>query len=278
MEFILGTAQFIGNYGIANSNTVTNDIATKVLNKAIDLGINTLDTSGAYGNAHKIIGQNKHKFKIQTKIKELINLEMQFNSIQTDLRSQIIDVVYLHDSKMAHASVSELMPLLNLRGSRYTHLGISVYTLEEYRKALNLGVFQFIQIPINLLDRKFNQNERKLASKKDVKLIARSVLLQGLLAAIKSDLPISLSSLKNPLSELSSIASENSLTLRELALKWALSLEDLDGLVLGVDNPDQLVELFKIFNSGKLSPILSKNIENVKIPDSNILDPRNWIF
>ena len=278
MEFILGTAQYSGNYGIANSNRVTNKIATNVLNKAIELGINTIDTSAAYGNAHKIIGQNKHKFKIQTKIKELINLEMQFNSIQTDLRSQIIDVVYLHDSKMAHASVSELMPLLNLRGSRYTHLGISVYTLEEYRKALNLGVFQFIQIPINILDRKFNQNERKFASKKDVKLIARSVLLQGLLAAIKSDLPISLSSLKNPLTDLSSIASENSLTLRELALKWALSLEDLDGLVLGVDNPDQLVELFKIFNSGKLSPILLKNIENVKIPDSNILDPRNWIF
>ena len=278
MEFILGTAQFSGNYGIANSNRVTNKIATNVLNKAIELGINTIDTSAAYGNAHKIIGQNKHKFKIQTKIKELINLEMQFNSIQTDLRSQIIDVVYLHDSKLAHASVSELMPLLNLRGSRYTHLGISVYTLEEYRKALNLGVFQFIQIPINILDRKFNQNERKFASKKDVKLIARSVLLQGLLAAIKSDLPISLSSLKNPLSDLSSIASENSLTLRELALKWALSLGGLDGLVLGVDNPDQLVELFKIFNSGKLSPILSKNIENVKIPDSNILDPRNWFF
>ena len=278
MEFILGTAQFSGNYGIANSNRVTNKIATNVLNKAIELGINTIDTSAAYGNAHKIIGQNKHKFKIHTKIKELTNLEMQFNSIQADLRSQIIDVVYLHDSKMAYASVSEFMPLLSFRGSRYTHLGISVYTLEEYRKALNLGVFQFIQIPINILDRKFNQNERKFASKKDVKLIARSVLLQGLLAAIKSDLPISLSSLKNPLTDLSSIASENSLTLRELALKWALSLEDLDGLVLGVDNPDQLVELFKIFNSGKLSPILLKNIENVKIPDSNILDPRNWIF
>jgi aryl-alcohol dehydrogenase-like predicted oxidoreductase len=179
---------------------------------------------------------------------------------------------------MAHASVSELIPLLKFRGSRYTHLGISVYTLEEYRKALKLGVFQFIQIPVNILDRKFNQNERKLASKKDVKLIARSVLLQGLLAAIKFDLPISLSSLKNPLSDLSSIASGGSLTLRELALKWALSLEDLDGLVLGVDNPDQLVELFNIFNSGKLSPIILKNIEKVEISDSNNLDPRNWTF
>ena len=104
------------------------------------------------------------------------------------------------------------------------------------------------------------------------------MLLQGLLAAIKFDLPISLSSLKNPLSDLSSIASEESLTLRELAIKWALSLEGLDGLVLGVDNPVQLVELFNIFNSGKLSPIISKNIEKIEISDSNILDPRNWIF
>jgi hypothetical protein len=36
MEFILGTAQFSGNYGIANSNTVTNDIATNILNKALE--------------------------------------------------------------------------------------------------------------------------------------------------------------------------------------------------------------------------------------------------
>jgi aryl-alcohol dehydrogenase-like predicted oxidoreductase len=179
---------------------------------------------------------------------------------------------------MAYAPISELMPLLNLKGSRYTHLGISVYTLEEYRKSLNLGVFQFIQIPLNLLDRKFNQNERKLASKKGVKLIARSVLLQGLLAAIEFDLPIFLSRLKKPLSDLSSIASGDSLTLRELAIKWALSLENLDGLILGVDNTDQLVELFNIFNSEKLSPAILKRIENIEILDSNILDPRYWIF
>jgi aryl-alcohol dehydrogenase-like predicted oxidoreductase len=278
MEFILGTAQFSGNYGIANSNTVTNDIATNILNKALELGISTLDTSIAYGNAHKIIGQNKFKFKIHTKIKELTNLELQFNTIQKDLNSNVIDVVYLHDPKMAYAPISELMPLLNLKGSRYTHLGISVYTLEEYRKSLNLGVFQFIQIPLNLLDRKFNQNERKLASKKGVKLIARSVLLQGLLAAIEFDLPIFLSRLKKPLSDLSSIASGDSLTLRELAIKWALSLENLDGLILGVDNTDQLVELFNIFNSEKLSPAILKRIENIEILDSNILDPRYWIF
>jgi aryl-alcohol dehydrogenase-like predicted oxidoreductase len=278
MEFILGTAQLSGNYGIANSNSVTNDIAANILNKAIELGISTLDTSGAYGNAHKIIGQNKLKFKIHTKIKELTNLELQFNTIQKDLNSDVIDVVYLHDPKMAYAPISELMPLLNLKGSRYTHLGISVYTLEEYRKSLNLGVFQFIQIPLNVLDRKFNQNERKLASKKGVKLIARSVLLQGLLAAVKIDLPIYLSDLKRPFSDLSSIAAGDSLSIRELAIKWALSLEDLDGMVLGVDNPAQLIELFNIFNSRKLSPVMLKNIENIEISDSNILDPRNWVF
>jgi aryl-alcohol dehydrogenase-like predicted oxidoreductase len=277
MEFILGTAQFSGNYGIANSNTVTNEIATNILNKAIELGISTLDTSSAYGNAHKIIGQNKFKFKIHTKIKEFTNLELQFNAIQKDLNSNIIDVVYLHDPKMAYAPVSELMPLLNLKGSTYTHLGISVYTLEEFRKSLNLGIFQFIQIPLNLLDRRFNQNERKLASKKGVKLIARSVLLQGLLADVKIDLPIYLSDLKRPISDLSLIAAGDSLSIRELAIKWAFSLEDLDGMVLGVDNPDQLIELFKIFNSRKLSPIMLKNVENVEISDSNILDPRNWI-
>jgi aryl-alcohol dehydrogenase-like predicted oxidoreductase len=179
---------------------------------------------------------------------------------------------------MAYASIDELVPLLNLKGSRYGQLGISVYTLEEFRKSLNLGVFQFIQIPLSILDRRFNQYERKLASEKGVKLIARSVLLQGLLGMENIYLPNYLSSLKEPLTDLVSIASKGSLSLRELAIKWTMSLEDLDGIVLGVDNPDQLVELFKIYNSGKLSPTILESIENIEISDSSILDLRNWIF
>ena len=278
MEFILGTAQFSGNYGIVNSNFMTDDLATNVLNKAFELGISTLDTSSTYGNAHQIIGHNKNKFNIHTKIKEITNLEMQFETFQKDLDSNIIDVVYLHDSKMAYATISDLQPLLDLKGNKYTHLGISVYTLEEYRKSLKLGVFQFIQIPLNMLDRKFIQNERKLASKAGVKLIARSILLQGLLAMENIDLPIFLSRLKKPLLDLSSVAAMESLSLRELAIKWALSLEDLTGIVLGVDNPNQLLELSKIFNSRKLSPSTLESIEKIQISDSNILDPRTWVF
>lgn len=278
MEIILGTAQFSGNYGIRNSNPVTNQIASNILNKASELGISTLDTSSAYGNAHQLIGQHQFKFKIHTKIKELANLENQFNLIQKNLNSNIIDVLYLHDSKMAYASISDLMPLLNLKESRNVQLGISVYTLEEYRKSLDLGVFQYVQIPSNILDRRFNQYERKLASAKGVKLIARSVLLQGLLGAENICLPNYLSDLKKPLTDLAYIASEASLSLRELAIKWIMSLEDLDGVVLGVDNPDHLVELIKIYNSGKLSPNILERIENTEILDSSILDPRNWIF
>jgi len=278
MEFILGTAQFSGNYGIVNSNFMTDDLATNILNKAFELGISTLDTSSTYGNAHQIIGHNKNKFNIHTKIKEITNLEMQFETFQKDLDSNIIDVVYLHDSKMAYASISDLQPLLDLKGNKYTHLGISVYTLEEYRKSIKLGVFQFIQIPLNMLDRKFIQNERKLASKAGVKLIARSILLQGLLAMENIDLPIFLSRLKKPLLDLSSVAAMESLSLRELAIKWALSLEDLTGIVLGVDNPNQLLELSKIFNSRKLSPSTLESIEKIQISDSNILDPRTWVF
>ena len=278
MEFILGTAQFSGNYGIVNSNFMTDDLATNILNKAFELGISTLDTSSTYGNAHQIIGHNKNKFNIHTKIKEITNLEMQFETFQKDLDSNIVDVVYLHDSKMAYASISDLQPLLDLKGDKYTHLGISVYTLEEYRKSLKLGVFQFIQIPLNMLDRKFIQNERKLASKAGVKLIARSILLQGLLAMENIDLPIFLSRLKKPLLDLSSVAARESLSLRELAIKWALSLEDLTGIVLGVDNPNQLLEVSKIFNSRKLSPSTLESIEKIQISDSNILDPRTWVF
>ena len=68
-KLILGTVQFGLNYGINNTiGKMSEDKVFELLETAYDLGIRTLDTAEAYGNAHSVISnfhkQSKKRFNI----------------------------------------------------------------------------------------------------------------------------------------------------------------------------------------------------------------------
>ena len=73
-KIILGTVQMGLDYGINNSSgKISLDDSCIIFSKAFELGINTIDTAEAYGNAHQVIGKfhllnPKIKFKVITKI------------------------------------------------------------------------------------------------------------------------------------------------------------------------------------------------------------------
>ena len=57
MNIALGTAQFGFSYGIANTNgKVTNEMAKKILSRAKEANINTLDTAISYGESEQCLG------------------------------------------------------------------------------------------------------------------------------------------------------------------------------------------------------------------------------
>ena len=69
-KVILGSAQFMQGYGIANnpSNYSIQEMH-KVLDYSLKIGIDTIDTAHAYGNTEKILGEyGVDSFKIITKI------------------------------------------------------------------------------------------------------------------------------------------------------------------------------------------------------------------
>ena len=77
-KIILGTAQFLNQYGIANTNQkkISKSIFYKILNLSLNNGISTLDTANSYNNERDIgnfIKANgiEKKIKIITKIPSL---------------------------------------------------------------------------------------------------------------------------------------------------------------------------------------------------------------
>lgn len=277
MQLIIGTAQFDNNYGIIRKNRIDTEIASNILNNAYKLGVKIVDTAFEYKSAHQIIGKNKNSFVVHTKIKNIVNPEDTLNLILSQLNRNTIDLLYIHDSSLINSPVGDFSQILKFQGQKFSKLGISVYTLEEFDKSVKLGIFQVIQIPLNLLDRRFNSQIRSVCKDRGIELIARSIFLQGLLTFSHTNLPHQFSFVKPQFLELERIANEESISLPELALRWILSQIHLDGLIVGIESVQQLEEIIKIAKNGKLREKVLSEIETVEVDNVTLLDPRTWM-
>src|SRR5690606_24418356 len=70
-------------------------------------------------------------------------------------------------------------------------LGVSIQNIEELEKVLDFSLITHIQLPVNLLENRWDQVIRKIIDvrkERKLKIHARSVLLQGLILSKDRDL------------------------------------------------------------------------------------------
>ena len=139
---------------------------TEVLNKALDLGINFVDTADCYGDSEVKIGKAiKHRrdeFYLATKIDQRDGkgarktLERSLRRLQCDT----VDLIQLHDCRsdgydraMAPGGVVEELKKARSEG-KVVELGITVHSsIDVMRRAVESGEFATIMVAYNLLDR-----------------------------------------------------------------------------------------------------------------------------
>ena len=71
-KIILGTANFSNKYGLLNKK-VSNKKVSKILNLAEKAKINSIDTSPAYGESEKMLGEINKDFKISIYFENVIS-------------------------------------------------------------------------------------------------------------------------------------------------------------------------------------------------------------
>ena len=125
------------------------------------------------------------------------------------------------------------------------------------------------------MDKRFlDKNLVNKLKKRSIKIIARSVFLQGLFFKKKEFIFNRFNNIKKKYLELSNIAKKENLTLGQLALIWSLSIKEIDYITFGVDN--------KSFRSNikLLTKKISKNsllqINNIKLENHKIIKPYLW--
>ena len=268
-KIALGTAQFGLNYGIANSKgRVPREEVFNILDLALDKGIDTLDTARAYGEAEKVLGEYPKikRFKVITKFSE--NAEEELNESLQSLKLKKIYGLLAHRAEVFIKDPSLWDEVLKLKiEGLVDKVGFSLYFPWELERLWNLS-FDIVQVPYNILDRRFEPLLPKLKNR-GIEVHVRSAFLQGLLLIDLTELNPFFDDIKPILLELRKLSQNKGTELKDLLLCFVLKNHHVDKVIMGVDSIKQL-EL-------NLAVECSKDIEVPRYDiDEKFLVPFMW--
>lgn len=285
-KLALGTVQFGLDYGI---NNITGQIPPKEIKEILEFaknnGIEFLDTAYLYGNSEKILGEVLREtgddFNIISKLPKCSRSELRkyFNeSLDRLHRAEIYGYMY-HDFNTYLNDKSTLDELLNFKEEgKIKKFGFSLYYPDELEILFHDNLqFDMIQVPYNLLDRRFEQYFKEL-NDRGIIIHTRSVFLQGLFFKDYNLLSGKLVEFRNFLININEFAQNHAIPLENIALGIALNNKLINKIVVGVDNSFQLSELIAIEKKvpGKelyqeINEIISK--ESIS---EELFIPSNW--
>lgn len=281
----LGTVQFGLPYGISNTNgQVSSSEVSKILDLAKSEGISTLDTAIAYGSSEKVLGEHNLKgFDIVTKlpfIPEDVSditgwVEEQMIGSLDRLNTPKINAVLLHrpEQLLSEIGVEIYAALTSLKSRGLTErIGISIYSPDEFLNLSRDFRFDLIQAPFNILDTRLQDaGTFDLLESQKTHLHVRSIFLQGLLLMDKKQRPNNFNQWSRLWTKWEEWLKENNLTPLEACIRHALSIPQIEKVVVGVDSANQLQEIVTAAD-GNLPNIPS----DISCRDEKLLSPHLW--
>lgn len=278
-ELIMGTAQLTTDYGVTRprNSVSTQDEALELLAAAHSLGIRTLDTAPAYGEAESTIGRCERVFNIHTKLESGRDELESIADTLIRLNVGEVDLLYVHDIDAfehdPHITAQRLERCLQ-HGARA--IAVSLYTIEQMEIALSIPSISAIQFPLNVLDRRFSGEVLRRAKNNGCRCIARSAFLQGVLLSSGSDLRPEVAHLQEAVTAFNTTANELGLAPLTAALGWVASHEELDGVIIGISTTEELRQVHAAWIEATSLPADTIQIIADRTPEPDGVDPRKW--
>lgn len=297
-RFAVGANQLGMDYGIDTLGKPSQKESQSILKYAVDIGINVFDTSPDYGDSEEVLGNflncyNKSSICVITKLEcqhydENIwkNKEEILKRIKGDINLSCkklgvskIPIYFVHYAPYAFRDNGIVLDVLT--ESKYEgkigYMGVSIYTVGELKQCIEDDRVEAVHIPFSVLDRRLSMTGLiKSAKDRGLAVFARSAYLQGLLIMEPERIPKHLGEVIRFIEKLKKIAIASGHSLKELCLKYVLSVKGIDSIVVGINSMEQIKENIRVFNSGSLSKETIKAIDRLQLPPDYILDPRKW--
>jgi aryl-alcohol dehydrogenase-like predicted oxidoreductase len=273
---VLGTAQLGGAYGIANRTGVPGaDAVERILATARELGVTHLDTARAYGESEQRIGAVDHRLAVITKIAPGGDVRASIDASRAALRATGPLTILLHRA----ADAARWPELRNcLEAGEADRIGVSVQSPAELRQVLDLPDLGYVQLPANILDRRWLDLE--LAREPELVVTVRSAYLQGLLVAGTAvtwpHLPDA--ERDSVVATLDKLAADLGRDGRaDLCLAYLLSLPWVTSLVVGAETEEQLRANAELISREPLSDDERAHVL-ATLPEMpvDLLDPSRW--
>ena len=285
-KIILGSANFDQIYGI-KKNFIKKSEIKKLFDLALKNKIKTIDTSPLYNKSEKIIGLlNNNRFKIISKIpkppknikRENIKKWLKQNVMISlkNLKIKKFECLLLHNANSLLCKNGDEIykGIRNMKINGLTSkIGVSIYDFNVLDKILKKFKFNLIQAPFNILDQRLIEKGwlQKLKKRK-IEVHARSIFLQGILLIKHNQLPKKLIKLSKKLVMWENWLKKNKFSSLQVCLSFVLNQRQLDGIVVGYNNTNQLNQILK------LKQIKNNfSLPNLNIKDKKLIDPREWL-
>lgn len=284
-KLALGTVQFGLPYGVANQQgQVSQSEAKEILDLARTNGIHTLDTAIAYGESERVLGiMSLDGFDIITKLSsvpvdctDIVGwVESELNGSLSRLNVSKVDALLLHDPNQLLSNIGQELydTLLEKKDEGIVNrIGISVYSPNELRLLTEKFQFDLIQAPFNIIDSRLREaglfEELALSG---TKLHVRSVFMQGLLLMSEETRPEKFDRWSSLWSAWDEWLKDVDLTPLQACLRYALSIPEIERVIVGVDSSAQLSEILKASEGS--CPIPPSTLD---CSDPNLLNPSLW--
>ena len=291
-RLVLGTAQLGSSYGIANRFSLPNPRTSEaVVEAALEGGIWIFDTAHAYGQSESILGNVFRRLKIENMVRvcSKIGTEIDFQSypllekaVESSLERLGLPELFcllLHKESLIDHLDQQVMHNLRmlLEKGLVQRIGISLYSPEKALQALRTDLFSNIQIPSNLLDRRFEtagvfQEAERLGKT----VYVRSVFLQGLLLMTDKDIPDRMRFAKPMIFRLAAIANGVGLRREALLLGYVKHIYPSANVIFGAESPQQIRDNLRYWNTEIPNGLVFRLKEQFKDVEDRILNPNLW--
>lgn len=280
-KLVFGTVQLGLDYGVSNkSGRPDLTQARKMLRTAVINGVKYIDTARAYGTSEAVVGAAfkggwEGRATVITKLSPLADCPADADPLWVraavdasifeschQLETNTLDVVMLHRAAQFvqwQGAAWERLAELRQQGV-VAALGVSVQNPVELQRALEEPLVSHIQLPCNLLDWRWDDSIQLIKEAKQGRSLivhVRSALLQGLLvndneASWRSAHVDDSATVREWLDNQASTFGRSSIA--DLCFAYLRALTWVDGIAVGMENTEQLLENLDLFCKPSLEP------------------------
>lgn len=291
-RLVLGTAQLGMAYGVANRHGAPDSAtAAAIVQAAWDGGVREFDTARAYGDSEAVLGRALRDLGLAGAARIVTKTDPAWDGqdagqlrrdVEESLRRLGVERVsglLLHRENLLERWDGGLGAMLRglVDQGLVERVGVSVYSAAATHTALALDGMGLIQLPSNILDRRFEAaGIFAQTAQQGATVHVRSVFLQGLLLMDPQQVPQRLSGARGVVEEFQLLAAAYGLTPPEAALGYATRAYAGAGVLFGAETAEQVRANLAAASRGVTDAFVAEARRRFAAVPEQILNPSLW--